>query len=64
MKLFSDRDLKDISNPRLLRLKEQTLPYRYVIRFKPGKENILVDTRSCYPVERVSPIGADVDIEE
>ena len=64
VKLFSDRELKDVSNPRLFRLKEKTLPYRYVIRFKPGKKNILADTLSRYPVERVSPAGADVDIEE
>ena len=64
VKLFSDRELKDITNPRLFRLKEKTLPYRYVIRFKPGKNNILADTLSRYPVERVSPTDVDLSLEE
>ena len=51
VKLFSDRELKDIHDPRLFRLKEKTLPYKYVIRFKPGKKNSLADTLSRYPVE-------------
>ena len=64
VKLLSDRELKDITNPRLFRLKEKTLPYRYVIRFKPGKNNILADTLSRYPVERVTPTDADSSFEE
>ena len=64
VKLFSDRELKDITNPRLFRLKEKTLAYRYVIRFKPGKKNILADALSRYPVERVNPMDADLSLEE
>ena len=64
VKLLSDRELKDIANQRLFRLKEKTLPYRYTIRFKPGKKNILADTLSRYPAERVSPSKDDVSLEE
>ena len=35
--LFGDRDLSKIQNPRLFRLKEKTLRYRFTIQHCPGK---------------------------
>ena len=35
--LFRDRDLSKIQNPRLFRLKEKTLSYRFTIQHCPGK---------------------------
>ena len=64
MKLFSDRELKDISNPRLFRLKEKTLPYRFTMRFRPGKLNAMADTLSRYPVERTQPSDADRALDD
>ena len=64
VKLFSDRELKVISNPRLLRLKERTLPYRFTIRFRPGKSNAMADALSRYPVERTAPSEADLSLDD
>ena len=64
LKLFSDRQLKDVTNPRLFRLKEKTLPFSFTIRFRPGKQNATADTLSRYPVERVGPCEADLALEE
>ncbi|MEL6805185.1 MAG: RNase H-like domain-containing protein, partial [Bacteroidota bacterium] len=52
VKLFGDRSLKDIANPRLLRLKEKTLQYNFVMKYLPGKKNSAADTLSRYPVIR------------
>ena len=35
--IFGNRDLSKISNPRLFKLKEKTLPYRFSIQHCPGK---------------------------
>ncbi|XP_064100950.1 uncharacterized protein K02A2.6-like [Macrobrachium nipponense] len=57
VKVFCDRELKDIANPRLLRLKEKTLQYSFTMKYIPGKKNSAADTLSRYPVIR-SPINA------
>ena len=63
MKLFSDRALKDIANPRLLRRKEKTLLFRFHIRYRPGGTNLAADTLSRYPVERLNPTREDLNLE-
>ncbi|XP_064098515.1 uncharacterized protein LOC135209691 [Macrobrachium nipponense] len=64
VKVFGDRELKDIANPRLLRLKEKTLQYSFTVKYIPGKKNSAADTLSRYPVIR-SPINAsDSEMEE
>ena len=63
-RLFADRQLKDITNPRLFRLKEKTLNYKFTIRYKPGRLNTAADALSRYPVQRVAPSQADVDLAE
>lgn len=50
MKLFGDKTLKDIDNLRLFRLKEQTLQYRFTMRFLSGKHNAAADFLFRYPV--------------
>ncbi|XP_068219192.1 uncharacterized protein [Palaemon carinicauda] len=57
VKVFGDRELKDIANPRLLRLKEKTLQYSFTVKYIPGKKYSAADTLSRYPVIR-SPINA------
>ena len=64
VKLFSNRELKDISNHRLFRLKEKTLPHRFTMRFRPGKLNAMADTLSRYPVERTQPSDADRALDD
>jgi hypothetical protein len=50
LKLLGDRTLEDISNPRLLRLKEKTFRFRYKIIHVPGKSQKAADCSSRTPV--------------
>ena len=50
VKLFGDRSLADIPNPRLLRLKERSLRYRFKIKHIPGIRNQAADALSRRPV--------------
>ena len=52
VRLFGDRSLKDIANPRLIRLKEKTLQDSFNVKYIPGKKNSAADTLSRYPVVR------------
>ena len=47
--LFRDRDLSKIQNPRLFRLKEKTLRYRFMIQHCPGKWHRASDAVSRNP---------------
>ena len=47
--LFGDRDLSKIQNPRLFRLKEKTLRYRFTIQHCPGKWHRASDAVSRNP---------------
>ena len=57
LKLFSDRCLEDIANPRLRNLKERTLRYRFRMTYIPGTRNLtspgippaLETPRDCTP---------------
>ena len=49
VKVLGDRALDDIQNPRLFRLKQRTLPWRYQIVHVPGKVNAAADAVSRYP---------------
>ena len=48
--IFSDKQLDKIENPRLVNLKEKTLPYSFTIEALPGKANVAADALSRYPV--------------
>ena len=50
--ILSDRDIDDISNPRLQRLKEKTLRYRFDIQHISGKDNKVADATSRYPTSQ------------
>ena len=50
LKIFGDRNLEDISNPRLLNFKEKTLQYKFEMVYVPGKEHDGPDSMSRYPV--------------
>ena len=60
VKLFGGRSLNDIPNPRLLRLKEKTLPFSYSIKHVPGVANKGPDSLSRDPV---TPAEAACDLE-
>lgn len=61
VKLFGDKALKDIANPRLFRLKERTLQYKFTMRFLPGKHNAAADFLSRYPAAKAAPDEVDED---
>ena len=49
IKIFGDRTLDEITNSRLFRLKQRTLPWRFEIRHLPGKSNHAADATSRHP---------------
>ena len=51
VKLFGDRALDQIDNPRLFSLKQMTLPWRFTVVHRPGKENCFSDATSRNPVD-------------
>ena len=48
-KIFGDRTLDEISNTRLFRLKQRTLPWYFEIEHMPGKTNEAADAISRHP---------------
>ena len=55
LKVLGDRKLEDIGNPRLLNLKEKTLPFRFKIIHVPGKMHKAPDATSRYPTGPKEP---------
>lgn len=51
VKILGDRTLNEISNSRILRLKQRTLPF--TIAYLPGKTNSAADAASRYPSSTV-----------
>jgi len=49
VKIFGDRRLDEIDNPRLFRLKRRTLMWRFEIEYRPGKLNYFADAVSRKP---------------
>ena len=49
VKLLGDRRLDEIDNPRLFRLKQRTLMWRFQIEYQPGKMNNVADAVSRRP---------------
>ena len=47
--MLGDKDMNDIHNARLLRLKEKTLPYKFKVVHRPGKLHKGADYASRYP---------------
>ena len=46
VRLFRDRSLADVLNPRLFRFKEKTLQFRFMVKYLPGKHNKAADSLS------------------
>jgi hypothetical protein len=49
VKLLGDRQLDEIVNPRLFRIKQRTLMWQYQIEYQPGKTNNVADAISRRP---------------
>ena len=62
--LLGNRALTDIINPRLFRLKEQTLQHRFTVRYLPGKRNCAADFMSRYPSMKTPPDTTDEEQDE
>ena len=60
-KLLGDRELADIQNPRLFRLKQRTLMWRYRIVHVPGNTIPAADAASRYPSATTRP-SDDLDV--
>ena len=59
LKILDDRELENISNPRLLKFKEKTLRYRFSIIHIPGHANAGADAASRYPGGSMSSISPE-----
>ena len=49
VKVFGDRTLDEITNTRLFRLKQRTLPWYFSVAYLPGKTNTAADAASRHP---------------
>ena len=60
-KIFDDRQLDTIENPRILRLKEKTLMYSFKIAHIAGSSNFTVDfaSRNPYGKENTNGEGSE-----
>ena len=58
LKIFGDRSLGDIPNPRLRNLKEKTLRYRFRVTHVPGMKNKAADAMSRRPTGH--PVKTDL----
>ena len=63
-RIFGDKELKDIVNPRLLNLKEKTLMFTFCIKYLKGDTYCVADALSRYPILSGGPEGLDEDDEE
>ena len=52
LRVLGDRNLADIDNPRLFKLKERTLPYSFTMKHIPGARNIAANSLSRYPTDQ------------
>ena len=54
VKVFGDRTLDEISNTRLFRLKQRTLPWCFTVSYMPGSTNLAADATSRRPSHTTS----------
>ena len=64
VRLFGDRTLDEISNRRIFRLKQRTLPWRFSAEHMPGKENYFADATSRHPADNPNDDVMDVMLAE
>ena len=62
VKLFGDRTLDEIANPRLFRFKQKSLLWRFKIKNKPGKLHLAPDAMSGHLVETSYETEDEVEI--
>ena len=62
LKVFGNRSIEDINNPRLLNLKEKTLQYRFQMIYVPGAKHVAADSISRHPVGDPEPLYLPDDV--
>ena len=62
LKIFGDRSLEDIPNPRLLNLKEKTLQYRFKMVHIPGVRHAAADAVSRHPISDAEELNLPDDV--
>ena len=62
--LFGDRALTDVVNPRLFRLKEKTLLYRFTMKYLRGKRTCAADASSRFLSIKAAPDMGDTELED
>ena len=63
-KILGDRRLDEIENPRLFRLKRQTLMWRYEIEYQRGSRNQFADAMSRHPSQYAETASLALSDEE
>ena len=58
LKVFGDKPLEEITNPRLQKFKEKAMMYKFQIKHTPGKDNAGADAASRYPNQQ--PTGSRI----
>ena len=61
VKILGDRTLDEITNTRLFRIKQRTLPWRFEIHHLPGKTNHAADATSRHPSSSGSTNSSSVN---
>ena len=65
VKLFGDRTLDEIANPRLFRLKQRSLMWRFTVLHEPGRDNLFSDATSRRRIQSPDDWPSDTtDMEE
>lgn len=62
LKVFGDRSLEDIHNPRLLNLKEKTLQFRFRMIHIPGVRHAAADAVSRHPISKSEQLSLPDDV--
>ena len=63
LKIWNDQALETIENPRLLKLKEKTLMYRFEVVHVPGEKNKVADVESRNPYKTNSDDDTSDEVE-
>ena len=58
VKVLGDHTLDEISNSRLFRLKQRTLPWKFEIAHMPGKTNKVADATLRYPTNEFAEVAS------
>ena len=63
-KVLGDKELEDITNARLFKMKERTLPWQFTVVYRPGKLNYFADGTSRNPGSQTDDIDENSSFEE